>query len=57
VPAPTRSTVTLDLNGNITGAIAEQGNGYGDGADPIAAFQAVITGSYIVANTGDAAMQ
>jgi hypothetical protein len=31
-----------------------QGNGYGAGADPIASFQAVFTGSYTVANAGDA---
>jgi hypothetical protein len=46
--------VTLDLNGNYTGTIVAQGNGYGAGADPIASFQAVFTGSYVVANAGDA---
>jgi RHS repeat-associated protein len=45
--------VTLDKNGNFSGTIVAQGNGYQAGSGPLTGFQASFTGSFIVANGGD----
>jgi RHS repeat-associated protein len=45
--------ITTDLNGNFTGAIAAQGNGYQAGVGPLVTFQAVFTGSYTAAGPGN----
>jgi RHS repeat-associated protein len=50
--------VTVDENGNYSGTIVAQGNGYQAGNlgdnDIMGGFQAVFTGSYVVASAGDA---
>ena len=46
--------VTVDQNGNFSGQIVAQGNGYQAGGGSIGGFQAVFTGSFVVANGGDA---
>jgi RHS repeat-associated protein len=45
--------VTLDKNGNFSGTIVAQGNGYQAGSGPLTGFEASFTGSFIVANGGD----
>ena len=45
--------VTLDKNGNFSGTIVAQGNGYVAGSDSLTAFQASFTGSFIVQSGGD----
>ncbi len=44
--------VTTDLNGNYTGTIIAQGNGYQAGSNP-GSFQAVFTSQFVVAAPGD----
>jgi RHS repeat-associated protein len=44
--------VTTDLNGNFTGTIVAQGNGYQAGVGPMEAFQAVFRGTFTVASAG-----
>jgi len=46
--------ITLDKNGNFSGSIVAQGNGYQAGSGPLTGFEAVFTGSFIVKNAGDA---
>ncbi len=48
--------VTTDQNGNYSGTIAVQGNGYQAGAvgGPLRAFQAVFTGNYTISTAGNA---
>lgn len=50
------TNVTTDLNGNFTGTIIAQGNGLQAGAGSLFTFQAVFTGSFIVASAGDMAI-
>jgi len=45
--------VTTDLNGNFTGTIVAQGNGYQTGVGPMNTFQAVLRGSFTVASAGN----
>lgn len=45
--------VTVDKNGNFSGTIVAQGNGYQAGSGSLTGFQASFTGSFIVANGGD----
>lgn len=45
--------VTVDQNGNFSGAIVAQGNGYQAWVGPLRAFQVVFTGSFIVESGGD----
>jgi RHS repeat-associated protein len=45
--------VTTDLNGNYTGTIVAQGNGYQAGVAPMYTFQAVFMGSFTVASAGN----
>ena len=45
--------VTTDLNGNFTGTIVAQGNGYQAGVGPMFTFQVALFGSYTVASAGD----
>lgn len=45
--------VTTDLNGNFTGTIVAQGNGYQAGVGTLFNFNAVFTGEYIVTTAGD----
>jgi RHS repeat-associated protein len=45
--------VTTDLNGNYTGTIIAQGNGYQAGVGPMSAFQAVFRGTFTVASAGN----
>jgi RHS repeat-associated protein/uncharacterized repeat protein (TIGR01451 family) len=47
------TNVTTDLNGNFTGTIVAQGNGFQAGVGSLFDFQAVFTGSFIVASAGD----
>jgi RHS repeat-associated protein/uncharacterized repeat protein (TIGR01451 family) len=47
------TNVTTDLNGNFTGTIIAQGNGLQAGVGSLFNFQAVFTGSFIVASAGD----
>jgi len=47
------TNVTTDLNGNFTGTIIAQGNGFQAGSGSLVNFQAVYTGSLIVASAGD----
>src|SRR5262249_16684986 len=47
------TNVTTDLNGNFTGTIVAQGNGFQAGVVPLTSFQAVFTGTYTVASAGD----
>lgn len=47
------TNVTTDLNGNFTGTIVAQGNGLQAGVGSLFDFQAVFTGSLIVASAGD----
>lgn len=44
--------VTTDLNGNFTGTIPAQGNGYQAGVGPLETFDAVFTGAFTVAAAG-----
>jgi hypothetical protein len=46
--------VTTDLNGNFTGTIIAQGNGYQAGVGPMRSFQAVFRGTFTVASAGNA---
>ena len=48
--------VTMDGNGNFTGAIAAQGNGYQAGLGVLQSFEAVFTGTYTVASAGTATL-
>ncbi|MGA2435891.1 MAG: Ig-like domain-containing protein, partial [Bryobacteraceae bacterium] len=50
------TNVTTDANGNFTGTIVAQGNGYQAGSGSITGFQAVFTGSLVVANGGNSAI-
>jgi hypothetical protein len=45
----------MDQNGNFSGTIVAKGNGFQAGAfgTPMAAFEAVFTGSYTVASSGN----
>lgn len=45
--------VTTDLNGNYTGTIVLQGNGYQAGVGPLFAFNVVFTGSFTVSAAED----
>ncbi|MGA2084000.1 MAG: DUF2341 domain-containing protein [Terracidiphilus sp.] len=45
--------VTTDLNGNFTGTIVAQGNGYQAGVGPMWTFQAVFRGTFTVASAGN----
>jgi RHS repeat-associated protein len=45
--------VTTDLNGNFTGTIVAQGNGYQAGVGPMFTFQAVFRGTFTVASAGN----
>ena len=45
--------VTTDLNGNYTGTIVAQGNGYQAGVQSMYTFEAVFTGEFTVANAGN----
>jgi RHS repeat-associated protein len=45
--------VTTDLNGNFTGTIVAQGNGFQAGAGSLNGFQAVFTGAFTVKNAGN----
>ncbi len=45
--------VTTDQNGNFTGTIPAQGNGYQAGVGTMSTFQAVFTGSFTVAAAGN----
>lgn len=45
--------VTTDLNGNFTGTIVAQGNGYQAGTGALFQFQAEFTGSFIAARAGN----
>lgn len=45
--------VTTDLNGEFTGTITAQGNGFQAGSGPLGSFAAVFTGQYVVATPGD----
>ena len=47
------TNVTTDLNGNFTGTIIAQGNALQAGVGSLFNFQAVFTGSFIVASAGD----
>ncbi|HJQ24187.1 MAG TPA: PKD domain-containing protein, partial [Blastocatellia bacterium] len=47
------TNVTTDLNNNFTGTIVAQGNGYQAGVGPLNTFNAVFTGSFVVAAAGD----
>lgn len=47
------TNVTTDLNGNFTGTITAQGNGYQAGVGPLFTFQAVFTGSFTIAAAGN----
>ena len=44
--------VTTDLNGNFTGTIVAQGNGYQAGVGSMYTFQVALFGSYTVASAG-----
>lgn len=44
--------VTTDLNGNFTGTIVAQGNGYQAGVGPMYTFQAVLRGEFTIAGPG-----
>ncbi len=45
--------VTTDLNGNFTGTIVAQGNGYQAGVGPMYEFQVAFFGAFTVASAGD----
>jgi hypothetical protein len=45
--------ITTDLNGNFTGTIVAQGNGYQAGIGTLSSFNAVFTSEFIVASAGD----
>jgi RHS repeat-associated protein len=45
--------VTVDKNGNFSGSIIAQGNGYQAGVGQLSGFEVVFTGSFIVAGAGD----
>jgi RHS repeat-associated protein len=45
--------VTTDINGNFTGTIVAQGNGFQAGVGPLFNFAAVFTGEYVVASPGN----
>ena len=45
--------ITTDLNGNYTGTIVAQGNGYQAGVGPMYTFQAVFRGTFTIANAGN----
>ena len=45
--------VTTDLNGNFTGTIVAQGNGYQAGVGPMFTFQAVFRGTFTIASAGN----
>ncbi len=47
------TNVTTDLNGNFTGTIIAQGNGYQAGVGAMNAFQAVFRGAFTVASAGN----
>jgi hypothetical protein len=49
--------VTTDLNGNYTGTIVAQGNGYQAGVGPMYTFQAVFSGSFAIASPGNVVFQ
>ncbi|HEY2470684.1 MAG TPA: DUF2341 domain-containing protein, partial [Terracidiphilus sp.] len=45
--------VTTDINGNYTGSVIAQGNGYQAGVGPMNAFQAVFKGAFEVKTAGN----
>jgi uncharacterized membrane protein len=45
--------VTTDINGNFTGTIVAQGNGYQAGVGPLFAFNAVFTSTFVISTPGD----
>jgi RHS repeat-associated protein len=45
--------ITTDLNGNYTGSIVAQGNGYQAGWNTLNSFQAEFSGSFTVASAGN----
>jgi len=45
--------VTTDINGNFTGIITAQGNGFQAGVGVLGSFQAVFTGSFTIASAGN----
>jgi RHS repeat-associated protein/uncharacterized repeat protein (TIGR01451 family) len=45
--------VTTDLNGNFTGTIVAQGNGFQAGVGPLFSFNAVFTGTLTIAKPGN----
>ena len=45
--------IATDLNGNFTGAIVAQGNGYQAGVGTLSNFSAVFTGRFVAAAAGD----
>ncbi len=47
------TNVTTDLNGNYSGTIVAQGNGYKAGVGQLYSFDAVFTGEFVVAAAGD----
>jgi RHS repeat-associated protein/uncharacterized repeat protein (TIGR01451 family) len=47
------TNVTTDLNGNFTGTIVAQGNGFQAGVGSLFTFQAVFEGAFTVASAGD----
>ena len=49
--------VTTDLNGNFTGTIVAEGNGYQAGVGPMYTFQAVFSGQFTVASAGNVVFQ
>src|ERR1700761_7087147 len=49
--------VTTDLNGNFTGTIVAQGNGYQAGVGSMFTFQVVFSGSFTIASPGNVVFQ
>ena len=47
------TNVTTDLNGNYTGTIVAQGNGYQAGVSALNYFSAVFTGEFVVSTSGN----
>jgi uncharacterized repeat protein (TIGR01451 family) len=47
------TAVTTDLAGNYTGTIVAAGNGYQAGVGELLAFDAVFTGTFVIAEAGD----
>lgn len=47
------TNITTDINGNFTGTIVAQGNGYQAGVGQLSSFQAEFTGTFVVAHAGN----